>query len=469
MVTLRHLQRAFSARAAGKPEERWLREDVMLAFSHLADRLTGYPAGGMAVGPTPEGHLTTLCDCESCRGGFPTATNVRGLVDRLAQREGANANVYDVLRKYFPREDTESPPGDGDESGQSAGNTGSPANSSSGSSGSTPGGSPDADSQPGEQPDEGDADDLESPAQPMPRTTNPAPPKPTLEQMALQQAREALKNADPSRVKTARRDMRRARKKLSAKQTAASKSAPSFQSRRTIAKATGRLQRVPGPLRNKMAGLINRLVMRGGTAGESLSPIPVTSAPKLVRRMVVRRPLPNALKEDTVAGRPAILFLPDISPSCESQAQIACDLANAAGYAGTSGSDVLVFPHSNGCVERESEYTPWLNGKPMTTETKEITKIFDSVIHGRSEFLIKVIICLGDHDAEELYRDLCTQIPKLHRLIWLHNIGDKAPRPITGGRLFPNWRAEAIDKLIMIGGCENRPKMIKGLEIAIKS
>jgi hypothetical protein len=219
-----------------------------------------------------------------------------------------------------------------------------------------------------------------------------------------------------------------------------------------------------------MAELINRLVMQGGTAGESFGPIPVISATKLVKRMVVRRPLANALKEDTIAGRPVTLFLPDVSPSCGEQAQDACDLANAAGYSGIAGSDVLVLPHFNGGVSDDEEYIPWFNGRPAATSTEGAEKLFEEVCGGKSSYRVRVAVFIGDHDAVDRYGDIAA-LQSVTRVLWLHNASvNNGRRPEPAGREFlPAWRPEAMSKLSMVVNCLDRQRMLTGFDTALKA
>ena len=245
---------------------------------------------------------------------------------------------------------------------------------------------------------------------------------------------------------------------------------PSLESRRRAAGAHGRLQRVSPALRNKTAEIINRLVSDRGTAGDRLTPIPVLSPRKVVKRMVVRRSLSNALKEDCNAGRPVTLFLPDVSWSCEVQAQIACDISNAAGYAGVSGSDVLVFPHSNG--EVEAGYVPWFNGRPKLVPQKEVTAFFRELTAGRSGYDIRVVVAIGDHDAEALYREIAER-REVKKLVWLHNHHADSRRAKIVPRehyLFSrlNWSSTALDKTTLVAGCVGCSSILAGLELAIK-
>jgi len=243
---------------------------------------------------------------------------------------------------------------------------------------------------------------------------------------------------------------------------------PSRMAKRQIADATARLRRVSPKLRRQLAEVINRLVATSGTAGEELSTVPMIDSRKLVKRMLVRRPLANALKEDVQRGRPVTLFLPDISLSCSAQAQDACDLANAAGYAGVAGSDVLVLPHSNGCVESGDAYTPWFNGKPAPMSKTQFAEVLDQVVRGTSKYRVRVVVAIGDHDAEEMYHEVA-RLRQVTKLIWLHNDtmdgSSNAVRARSSYR--PDWDADGLEKLHLIYGCVDQVQMLRGLNLAI--
>jgi hypothetical protein len=304
-------------------------------------------------------------------------------------------------------------------------------------------------------------------------------PQPNPQQKALEAAKSELKAAleaaakkgnkpgADAAVKAAKRKVGQARKKFSfnAKTQAAG---VSLHARKQVSRGLGRLQRVSQKLRNQMAELINRLVEQGGTVGETFGPVPVLSAAKLVKRMVVRRPLANALKEDTIAGRPAVLFLPDISPSCAEQAQTACDLANAAGYAGVAGSDVLVLPHFNGGVDSSEEYIPWFNGKPVATSPGEVKRLFADVCGGMSSYRVRVVVMLGDHDAVDRYGEIAA-LGSVTRVLWLHNVSTSSGQPEPApARLLPSWTPEAKEKLSMVAGCVDQSRMLRGFDMALK-
>jgi hypothetical protein len=335
----------------------------------------------------------------------------------------------------------------------------------------------------------------DEPWEPTPPPPEQAPPPKTKEEKQadlLQQLREQLKqlqqgqppadNAYESpqlenRIKKARFDaikrlqaeIRDAAKKQSKMADVRGKtSGPSLDARRRAAGTHGRLRRVPTSLRNRTADIINRLVSETGVAGDRLSPIPVLSPRKVVKRMIVRRSLSNALKEDCNSGRPVTLFLPDVSPSCERQAQIACDISNAAGYAGVSGSDVLVFPHSNG--EVESEYVPWFNGRPKLVHKQEVQALFREITTGAAAYDIRVVVAIGDHDAVELYGQIAER-RQVRRFVWLHNWATDNYRPqVTPPDSLAHlpWSLEAKAKTTFVAGCVNQETILGGLELSLK-
>jgi len=282
-------------------------------------------------------------------------------------------------------------------------------------------------------------------------------------------AEERLKKARHEEIKRLQADIREAAKKQSKMADVRGKtSGPSLDARRRAAGTHGRLRRVPTALRNKTADIINRLVSETGVAGDRLSPIPVLSPRKVVKRMVVRRPLSNALKEDCNSGRPVTLFLPDVSPSCERQAQIACDISNAAGYAGVSGSDVLVFPHSNG--EVESEYVPWFNGRPKLVHNKEVHALFREITTGDAAYDIRVVVAIGDHDAVDLYGQIAAR-RQVRRFVWLHNwVTDNYRPKVTPPDSLSHlsWSLEAKAKTTFVAGCVNQETILGGLELSLK-
>jgi hypothetical protein len=443
-------------------------------IGHLAHLVTGNERFRNAF--IRDGVAVNSCDCPSCSGRSRNA-DIQSKIDSWTSKYGSNAELSDVIAAETQNKSQQSGAG----AGSGTGNPNQqPPRPSSGQGSSHGGESPEHDQSDNEsaQPT-GSAPD--QPATGSAQT--PAPPQQTPEQQVLQQAKSVLADAiraarqQPKSEKAqaglaqAKKLFKTARKQASFNR-AAMASSPSLSARKRLTSAHGRLRRVPQKLRSQMAELINRLVSQTGTTGLQLGPIPVLSARKLVNRMLVQRPLQNALKEDSVSGRPVTLFLPDVSPSCEAQAQIACDLANAASYAGLTGSDVLVFPHANGQVDRSEEYFPWLNGKPITTNVAEIPQIFDDVCGGRSRFTVRVAVFIGDHDAVDHYGSVAA-LKTVLRAVWLHNYRDSSSRegvtPVTAGSfLHPGWSSGVDRKLSMVAGCTSMASMLSGFDKAVK-
>lgn len=491
-LTLRRLQKMFSASARG------------IAFGGAGGlydeelgRLGAFISGNnrwRRADVTATGCLHNQCNCPDCRTIGRDLGGVRNLVDRWVREYGPDIDVDGLIAaehaKRMPPQPQpqQKPQPQANQNQQGQPQQGPPqqasgqpqAGNGQGSGQSQPTGQqPQTRTQPTGPASDGNAEPPRTQPQSQP-TPAPAPPQPSPEQKALEAAKKELREAidvvakkelgkkSASRmVRTARRKLKQARKAASYNKDSEG-TAVSLSSRMHIAKANGRLQRVPQKLRNRMADLINRLVEQGGAAGENLSPIPVLSATKLVKRLVVRRPLTNAFKEDTIIGRPVVLFLPDVSPSCRKQAQVACDLANAAGYAGVSGSDVLVLPHSNGQVDADEAYIPWFNGHPVTTDLSKISRIFNEVCGGLSEFRVRVVVFLGDHDAVRRY-GLIADLRSVTRVLWLHNVATRGSYPEPADRrLLPQWSAGAIGKLSMVAGCVDQPRMLTGFDMALK-
>lgn len=479
--TLRQLQKWFSAAERGVDHNGRESDDLgkLGAFVSGNDRWRRAEV-------MPDGSLRNVCNCAECRQAGKTAAGVRSMVDRWAREYGPHADLQEVILQELAKRQPQQPPQPQGQGQQGQNGRGQNGQGQQGQQGQGRGNSsePGNQAQPTGPASDAGADEGEPANQPVaPSQPSVAKPQPSPQQKALEAAKSELKDAldaaakkggmpgKDAKVVAARRKLRQTRKQASfnAKAEAAG---VSLTSRRQVSRGLGRLQRVPQKLRNQMAELINRLVEQGGTVGETCGPVPVLSATKLVKRMVVRRPLPNALKEDTIAGRPVVLFLPDISPSCAAQAQVACDLANAAGYAGVSGSDVLVLPHFNGGVDSNEEYIPWFNGKPAATSPREAYKLFDEVCSGQSSYRVRVAVFLGDHDAVDQYESIA-MLRSVTRVLWLHNLstnkrGKKGwPEPAAAGCL-PDWRREASEKLSMVVGCVDQPRMLTGFDMALK-
>lgn len=423
------------------------------------------------------GQLASTCDCENCNSDGPYVdARVSRLVDSLAKKHGAGTTLA-ALTQQAPPEGFKNPNGDKAEGDGEDGEDG---------EGGENAGQGDGDGQESDDESDGESGDGQPSSQPQRETPEQASRRYGREvaeerKKKLEDIQQQLKNQPANASREQQEDlMRRARQakgRLKSARAMASKGkgdGPSLQARKRISGTHGRLQKVSPALRAEMATLINMLVGQGRAAGGQMGPIPVLSPRKLVSRMLVQRPLANALKEDVVTGRPVTLFLPDVSPSCALQAQAACDVANAAGYSGVSGSDVLVFPHSNGLVdEYADEYVPWFNGKPATTDRKEIKRLFNEVTTGKGKWRVRAVVIIGDHDGEYLYRQLA-EFKRIARLIWLHNESRASKRgelklADNGDNRLYAWQPKSLQKLSMVYGCVTQPHMVKGLKMALQS
>lgn len=436
------------------------------------------------------GGVREVCTCSDCDSN--RLHKIRSYVDSFAKKYGHSATLKDVCeavqrrRQQHRQENSD----EGNQQSSSSQQQSTPQRGQP-SAAKTGGGRGDTN----QSPPPASAENSAEP--PSPEEWVPTPPEPvkqpqkTREEIAsdkeqelrrdlkrIQEALKAAKEKKPSsleqyaqlemaqRLRKTLKRFRKDRSRLAA--AAGTMSGPSLAARRRAAGSHGRLRRVSPKLRSQTAELINRLVDKSGTAGDQLTAIPLLSPRKLVKRMVVRRSLSNAFREDSNAGRPVTLFLPDVSPSCARQAQIACDIANAAGYAGVAGSDVLVFPHSNGCVE--SDYVPWFNGRPHLVDKTKVQTLFNAIVAGESRYNIRVVIALGDHDAVEMYRQVAEQ-SRINRLVWLHNlrISPEGPGiwPASSSRL-SLWPSSALDKTTLVHGCVDEATILTGLEIALQ-
>ena len=453
MPTLRQMQRLFSAAARiARPR----RGDGLAALAEglPRDRVGHLGARRPYEKPAahPDGSIGEMCSCERCRerGVTPDA---RRWLDRMARRFGPNADLQEVLR-HFQQEQGQPEQG---QPGQGQPGQGQPDSAGDDAA-------EEAAREAAEQ--EAAAKKAAADAAAKAAALEAAEKRQTLREQAAAAKAEAKTVKSPRSRRRAKKKLRQARRALShdAKKEA---TGVSLTARRQVSRGLARLNNVPTPLKTRMANLISRLVAQGGTAGEICGPIPVLSATKLVRRLVVRRPLPNALREDIVTGRPVILFLPDISPSCAEQAQPACDLANAAGYAGVRGSDVLVLPHFNGGIESDEEYIPWFNGRPAAKHPEEARRLFNDVCGGSSEFRIRVAVFVGDHDAVDQYRRVAEN-PTVTRVLWLHNFSTPGGKPETAPRdIVPDWPADTLRKLSMVSDCTDLKTMLRGFDAAL--
>lgn len=479
MLTFRQLQRLLhcSAKSPGRPVRgpEDTREDMWRLVAFLSGRSDW--RGDSEINPSiTDRYLTSECHCESCISKVENLVGgqyLASLVDAMARKFGPDTSVATFLRNLQRRRPTAEQP---------------KAETADGEDGDSEAGSPDekeaainaAISAQAQAIREGAAKTAQTPTQ----MAQAASAQSAEQQSQANEAAEAAKQqieclqkqleklkADGKESSRQAEELRRAirhnkqvLKNAKTRQSAVKAgSQPSLTARKGVSRGLARLGRVDVKTRNRMAVLINRILGRG-SAGEQLTPIPVTDPRRLVKRMLSRRPLANSFKEDSDSGRPAILFLPDISPSCAAQAQAACDIANAAGYAGVPGADVLVMPHFNGGIDSDcEEYMPWRNGRPMTLHRKEQEQLFADATQGR-QFNIRAVVIVGDHDGAHLYREMADQ-PKIRDVIWLHNYADGRDPEMQLGQF--EWPKADTKKVSLVINCTDAERMMRGLELAV--
>lgn len=420
------------------------------------------------------GRVTNGCDCDECLAhydGFIHGDQLKKLVDAMARKFGSDKTVEQFFRELEQQEQQEQQEQSDDDSDESS-EDGEPADPAAeaaiAQAAANRAAAKEAAKPTNAPPTPGQAAQKEADAQADARAARAQEAENLRKQIeAMQQQMQARGNESfDAQDKNARdaRTISRLRQRLKIARRVQSvnlKSAPSLNARRGVSRGLGRLRRVDAKTRAKMADLINRILGKG-SAGGQLTPIPVTDPRRLVKRMLSRRPLSNSYKEDSNSGRPAILFLPDISPSCAAQAQVACDIANAAGYAGVSGADVLVMPHFNGEIDSScEEYMPWMNGRPLTLFRKEQEALFSDATQGR-RFNIRAVVIIADHDGEWLYKQL-VELPKIQQVIWLHNYSARQPEIARNQFVWPN---ADTPKMTAVVGCIDAPTIMRGLELA---
>lgn len=475
MLTFRQMQRMLHLSKGGNyyPPEKHQQEMVQLA--RFLSGLNPMVNDGPRDLHISQGHITTACDCSDCRNAVRDLVGgdkLKKLVDAMARKFGPSRSIQSFLNELLGRPEQMQSGGEG-EPGDNQGEASDPA----------------LEKMLAQMAAAQAADQMASEGEPRSAKTDQQQSKENLDAAARQQDRrnqsveeakakleelqkklqEATKSGEhPVVTNPLERRISQQRKDLKSRRKAASGtkmgSQPSLTARKGVSRGLGRLRRVDVKTRQRMALLINR-ILGMGKAGDQLTPIPVTDHRRLVKKMLSRRPLTNAFKEDSDSGRPAILFLPDISPSCAAQAQPACDIANAAGYAGVPGADVLVMPHFNGDIDSScEEYMPWCNGRPMTLRREEQSKLFTEATSG-DRFNIRAVVIVGDHDGEWLYKQMADQ-PKIRQIIWLHNLTAAGkPARYAGGNWF-SWPQADTKKVCLVTGCINAESMMQGLEVA---
>ena len=471
-MTLRQLQKMISAsRRNVKATYGEEHSDDFYKFGRLFSREIGDAAA--AKNFIQGGTLVGICDCGCKHRCAANADRFTSFIDSLAKRYGASTTLEDVIRQFQAdearRREQQRQKSESGERGE-RNEKGDKQSSQS----STP-------TEPSEWEDD-DESQTPTPAQQQAAAAAAgqakraaAAEKAKAAQAVLDDLRQQEKTAQTAaQLQQAKRQLKEARRRASFVRVPG---APSLESRRAVSGQTARMRAVAPALRVRMARLIDRLVGQSGAVGGDLGPTPILSARTLVKRMLSKRPLANALKEDIVTGRPVTLFLPDVSQSCSETSQDACDLANAAGYSGVPGSDVLVFPHSNGCVAEGDDciddgasYTPWFNGKPVRMTRAEQEWLFDELLTGKSKYRVRVVVALGDHDAVDMYAQVAA-LKTITRIVWLHNAGEEygvKRLRLDDPQFLPEWQPESQKKLSLVSGCTTCGSMMAGFDMATK-
>ncbi len=106
------------------------------------------------------------------------------------------------------------------------------------------------------------------------------------------------------------------------------------------------VSRLTKDTRNKVASILAHM-----SGGFDLEPTHDWDYTELALRLATSRAYEDAKREED--GRPILTLSCDVSGSCEVVAQQSTDIAYAASTAGSVGSDVWVFKHSNGFLSQE--------------------------------------------------------------------------------------------------------------------
>ena len=196
----------------------------------------------------------------------------------------------------------------------------------------------------------------------------------------------------------------------------------------------------PDPLEVKR---VQRALAHLVGAGQSEAS-PRWDSSKLVKRVVARRPLWPARREEF--GRPSILVLPDVSGSCAPIAEQSLRLARAAAALGVPGADVIIVSHVNG----EPRETQVNNAAPRYTRY-DSSQAIGYYRRLTLKYHVTAVLAVGDGQGEWVYRELASH-PAINRLVWLDNTRCRvlpAPRRVE----LMGWPKAARAKAICLEAC----------------
>lgn len=183
-------------------------------------------------------------------------------------------------------------------------------------------------------------------------------------------------------------------------------------------------------------------------------------------RLQTARPVYAARREEE--GRPAILVLADVSGSCSGFSEYSVIVAKAVAKIGVSGADAIVVTHSNGFPQelQINDGNPAEIADYMSED--EAREWYDRLLQ---RYDLRLVITLGDWDAEWLYRRLASQ-SRVARLVWLDNWSCNyiAPRaePTYLAKYASVWNSCARAKTTYVVGCKDVNSFVAGLQLAMK-
>ena len=194
---------------------------------------------------------------------------------------------------------------------------------------------------------------------------------------------------------------------------------------------------------------------------------PRLDAQEFCERLIAHRPLyPARLEEE---ARTAVLVLPDVSGSCAGFSDRTLVVAKAAAELGVHGADVIVVAHSNG-YPQEFKVNNQKEKKTSDCETEgrsgDALEFYAGLL---KRYRVKVVVAMGDGDAEWLY-ELLASLPAVHHLIWMDNWScNNLPEPQDRTSLLPGlhgWPRRLLHKTTYVVGCSTEEHFIAGLERA---
>lgn len=213
--------------------------------------------------------------------------------------------------------------------------------------------------------------------------------------------------------------------------------------------------------------VINKLV--------AYSDIPADTSPrwhlrKFCTRLLTYRSVLPARREEF--GRPAILFLPDVSGSCESISRPAMRVCMAASVNGVPGADIIVVPTSDGSPDDISVngHKIEIKGLPSFSHgeghdiqggiSSGLSKCFNWYARVIQKYQIRVVIIIGDIQGAWLYEWLGENLD-IEKFYWLDD-GHNPSQPEIGKP------PRAVKHCKFVSGCRDEKSFLDGLKLLIR-